>query len=595
MVLNAAGTTCVLCTSLVPSCAVCAGTGTAVTCTTCTAGAYPATPTSCLPCPTTCATCDATTCLTCLNNLIIVGTGCDCNTGGGFYLNTLTNTCISCQQTFPACTGCSTPLSVLTCDTCNPLGFYVTPSGCAACPTTCKSCTDSTTCLTCVTGYQLGYNGAPAGECACVNCITCDSAGVPYCVSCDLSDPNPLNYFCNICDASSFLTTGSPGTCTSCPLECATCLNAANCLTCQPAFIMSTPPGSCICNSLALKYYTPGPPPDCVSCLLVTGMSADCTACAPTGTNTGDPAACTACLPGSFVTGGNCSPCTYPCSTCTTTSTTCTACVATYILSGSNCVCDNAHQIFENTAISTKVCQGCTTLLGTTQCQVCSLNSAAVLTSGVACTTCQPGTYPDASFLCSPCPSTCTTCTDFTTCTTCLSTYTLLVDNSCACDTVNSIYPYGSICLSCHAIFNYCQTCDPSGGSIVCSACGTGTYVAPDKLSCILCPLNCDDCSAGGVCTTCSPGHFKNGAGVCDCNTTCVAYSNADPSCLECGMSAIDPVTNVSSLQCHACKLTTFLFGSEICNACPPSCATCKDYVTCLTCLPSYNMVNSNC
>jgi hypothetical protein len=96
----------------------------------------------------------------------------------------------------------------------------------------------------------------------------------------------------------------------------------------------------------------------------------------------------------------------------------------------------------------------------------------------------------------------------------------------------NSIYQYGDICLSCYAIFNYCETCDPSGPFLVCSSCGTGTYLAADNLTCVLCPINCDVCSAGGVCDTCSAGYFKNGAGICDCNTSCVAYSKADPSCL---------------------------------------------------------------
>jgi hypothetical protein len=57
----------------------------------------------------------------------------------------------------------------------------------------------------------------------------------------------------------------------------------------------------------------------------------------------------------------------------------------------------------------------------------------------------------------------------------------------------------------------------------------------------------------------------------------------------------MDPVTNSSSLQCYACKLSTFLVGGETCNACPPSCATCSDYVFCLTCKPSYTLINRNC
>jgi proprotein convertase subtilisin/kexin type 5 len=188
MVLNVASTACVLCTTVVPSCSVCGGSGAAVTCATCASGTYPATTTSCLTCPTTCATCSAATCLTCLNNLIVVGTGCDCNNAGGYYLNTLTNTCISCPQTFPACINCQMIATVLSCTACDPAGFFVTPSGCSACPTTCKTCTDASTCLTCVDGYQLGY-GVPAGDCGCLNCVPCATAGVANCAICDLTTP----------------------------------------------------------------------------------------------------------------------------------------------------------------------------------------------------------------------------------------------------------------------------------------------------------------------------------------------------------------------------------------------------------------------
>ena len=125
---------------------------------------------------------------------------------------------------------------------------------------------------------------------------------------------------------------------------------------------MSTPAGSCICNTLALLYYSPTSPPTCVSCTSILGMAATCNACAPTGNTTGSLAACTSCDPGSYLAAGNCFPCTYPCSACITTDTTCTACEATYILSNNNCVCDNAHQIFENTSAIPNVCMGCSTL-----------------------------------------------------------------------------------------------------------------------------------------------------------------------------------------------------------------------------------------
>jgi hypothetical protein len=109
----------------------------------------------------------------------------------------------------------------------------------------------------------------------------------------------------------------------------------------------------------------------------------------------------------------------------------------------------------------------------------------------------------------------------------------------------------------------------------------------------VLCPTNCDQCSAAG-CTLCSAGSFLNSAGVCDCLTSCLAYANADPSCLDCAM-LVNATDNTSTLLCNACKQRTFVASNEYCNACPSSCATCLDYLTCLTCLPSFTLLNGNC
>jgi hypothetical protein len=163
------------------------------------------------------------------------------------------------------------------------------------------------------------------------------------------------------------------------------------------------------------------------------------------------------------------------------------------------------------------LCATCSSLT-TTICLACTPNALATSYSGVACSSCPDGYFPDPiTYLCSLCPTTCTVCSSLTSCSECLSTYSL-IGTLCACDTLNGIFQYGSICLACYSIINYCQTCSYSLGAVVCTACGTGTYL--DSGACILCPLNCASCTALG-CGTCNDGYWPDMNGVCDCLTSC--------------------------------------------------------------------------
>jgi len=291
------------------------------------------------------------------------------------------------------------------------------------------------------------------------------------------------------------------------------------------------------------------------------------------------------------VVNGTCDTCPYPCTTCSSY-IFCTACATSFILVNNSCQCDTTNQIFLDTAQNPDMCVPCTTLT-TSSCVSCSINVLATNSSGVMCSACQPGTYPNAStYLCSSCPSTCTVCTSDTSCSECKDTFSL-INGTCICDTANQIFPHGYGCLSCHSIINYCKNCSYNGTLTSCLTCGTGTYLAPGSSACILCPLNCDVCTSGG-CGNCSAGYFLNGNGVCDCLTSCVAYPTADPSCIDCALS-VNITTNASTLLCNACKMSTFVVSNENCNACPFSCATCKDYVTCLTCVPSFTLIGTEC
>lgn len=270
----------------------------------------------------------------------------------------------------------------------------------------------------------------------------------------------------------------------------------------------------------------------------------NCTSCSSSGTTT----VCLACTSGNYLNSGVCIICPYPCAICTS-ALICTSCYATFSLINNTCVCDSVYQYYLNTAISPNVCDTCS-YLTTSICLGCTPNALATSYSGVACTSCPAGYFPDpVTFLCSACPTTCTVCSSLTSCSQCLSTYSL-IGTLCACDTANGIFQYGTICLACYSIINYCSTCAYSMGSVVCTACGTGTYL--NDAICTLCPVNCAACS-GLVCTTCISGYWPDVNGVCICSTSCVSYSTADPSCVSCALSPPDPITSLSSLICNAC------------------------------------------
>ena len=158
MVLNTTSNTCVLCTAYVAGCATCTTTGSPITCDACSVGTYRDNSTTCTNCPTLCTTCtSAAVCGNCTNNLVIVNSTCGCDANTENYLNSLTKSCISCNQAFPSCTACglNSSTSVLTCTACDSNSFLSDPTTCTPCPPTCTSCTASNVCGGCITGYRL--------------------------------------------------------------------------------------------------------------------------------------------------------------------------------------------------------------------------------------------------------------------------------------------------------------------------------------------------------------------------------------------------------------------------------------------------------
>jgi len=233
--LNTVTKICIFCTTSIPLCATCSISGATITCVACSLGSFPTSTTVCTACPTLCTSCTSlTVCQTCVNNLIPNPSLCGCDNTVGSYLNILTNTCVSCSQTFPQCATC-TSSGTLACATCIN-GTYLLSGACYTCPFSCTSCTSNTVCNTCITGYVLSYN--VTNMCGCPYCTTCAYYNVTNCAVCDYT--NVTNAFCLTCDIGYYLVNG---TCYQCPLQCATCTSAAVCQTCNTPFIPSTPAG----------------------------------------------------------------------------------------------------------------------------------------------------------------------------------------------------------------------------------------------------------------------------------------------------------------------------------------------------------------
>jgi proprotein convertase subtilisin/kexin type 5 len=355
-------------------------------------------------CPATCTNCtDLATCTTCISNLLVINGSCGCDDTNGSYLDTVTNTCISCSQKLPLCANCdyNSTNNTLSCIACSAGSFLINGS-CSPCLVTCLNCTDLLTCGACAPGYDLNITNL----CDCINCTTCNASGIVNCVTCDLTDPT--NMTCTLCMPGTYL---NAGVCTLCPVGCATCDSPTNCQSCSLPFISSSPAGQCVCNSISLVYYDPNNQ-TCSSC---ASILLNCTSCSSANYTT----VCLNCITGSFVSNGSCTTCIYPCSACST-ATLCSACDTSFTLINGSCTCDTDSQLFLDSF--SNLCVSCTAITSPL-CLSCAANSNATNTSGVACTSCPVGYFPDAYFLCSACPLTCTDCLGLTACSTCLDTY----------------------------------------------------------------------------------------------------------------------------------------------------------------------------
>ena len=267
---------------------------------------------TCNSCDTTCYTCSggaSTQCTACSTIRYLHNNECLTICPPGYYADGPTNTCKQCYQTagtssYKTCATCNgkeynncqscytgTYLSVSTCITACPAGYYPSTSApwtCLACVSPCATCTGAlnTNCLTCISSqYLLPAHGSVTNTCVstCPNgwyprtdtnfcglcyaplgeeieraCLTCSGGYNTNCTSCSTGTYfNSLNNTClNRCP-DGYYGDSSTNTCKACyqgEFSCATCSGPLSnqCLSCYESNYFyssrSTCVDTCPCN-----------------------------------------------------------------------------------------------------------------------------------------------------------------------------------------------------------------------------------------------------------------------------------------------------------------------------------------------------------
>lgn len=239
---------------------------------------------------------------------------------------------------------------------------------------------------------------------------------------------------CSTCN-SGFFRTNNNRVCTPCPAGCAVCNSTVVCSTCFPGFTKSA--SVCTCDATKNLFYS-SVTNTCTTCAIAI---INCTTCVLNGTTT----SCQACALGTYLINNTCLPCTTYCTNCT--ATTCNKCPATFVISGTTCICNATLQLF----LSNGSCVSCSTLIS--NCSNCTFNGT------LQCTTCIAGNFFNG-LTCLTCGLLCTTCNSSSTCAVCFPTF-VSINGTCACNQTDGFYLNAPTnqCLQCSNIISDCSTC----------------------------------------------------------------------------------------------------------------------------------------
>jgi len=562
-------------------------------------------PSNCLLCDLTCASCSTTGifgCSGCLANAQLT-TAHQCICTPPFFGEPDARNCVICDSSCHSCNH-SGPNG---CTSCSP-GFYLSSSlACVGCPIQCSGCVSASLCSVCkdanASGVMClcnpGYTAVAGGLCqACDStCLTCIAPGP---TSCSMCFPNAVPT-AGACVCLSIGFSGTATTCLPCHSTCSTCTGTLinQCIACHSGAQISVVfTGRCECS----PGHYPNPSaamcslcdPACGNC--IDGLDTSCTSCPANAlfisTN---PGPCK-CSDGFYViVPFICMNCPIECTVCGSP-TSCSSCRDVHA-SGPLCTCASGYFASSGglCSLCDANCQACSGA-GPTACTSCFSNS--VLT-GTSCICPAAGFYGPPNN-CFPCDSTCASCASSgpSQCTSCLANADLLSavnPGTCVCAggyfqnlTSANCSKCSSACGNCNdGSDTKCSSCPPNaaltaGNPSPCQ-CQTGFYLI-NPFACLVCPIQCTECSSPSVCTACRDMHASGIQCECDVGYFSIAgglCSNCDSSCFTCSAAGAALCLSCfpnSVLVFNACTCPSAGFAGtpSICLPCDSSCATCS-------------------
>ncbi|KAL4482623.1 hypothetical protein ABPG73_021283 [Tetrahymena malaccensis] len=537
-------------------------------------------------CQDNCLECNQNGCTKCPQGTYLYQYNCgnSCPTDLGYWPNSKTNTCDTCQGN---CVKCDTAVKNLIDD----------DSQCSQCQG--QRFLSGNQCVeTCPDKFYGEYNGNKCAPCN-TNCSTCKGPTDANCLSCSSGKLyQPDNNTCGSgCKTSQYIN----GTnCTPCDKTCSTCSG--------------------------------GTAKDCKSCSVGYFYQNQCLTQCPDQCNTNqfldtDGVCKSNCPPGKWTntTTKKCELCDSNCKSCDVTSkSNCTSCNSPQFLDKTSSLCVNTcpSKYFGNQ--STQICEKCDTTCqectgqNSNQCTKCS--GSLYLDANKCVPVCQPGKFSNKSTNnCDLCDqSQCKECVDSSTkCTKCDTNLYLNNDNTC-----QSSCPKGYFTNSKNG---KCDQCDPNcetcfgPNSDQCTNCKGNLYFDSISLKCVeKCPQKyyannqnnqCMECDKS--CLECT-GSLKSQCTKCpdqiilfnnQCISNCPDKYFKDPntySCIQCDSSCYNCTDN-SPNSCTVCQGDLFLTPSKqckqdcpdgtykdnnICKKCDSSCLTCSgpEKTNCLKC-----------
>ena len=501
---------------------------------------------------------------------------------------------------------------------------------CKPCPKLCDICNTKGECIKCSNGFYK----SPADSTQCVPCDnkrqvvvgdTCKLCKVDNCLKCECDTQDK----CEICEVNKIKNevTGrcddncqnrffktSDNKCLPCQQNCAVCLNADNCITCDKPLIAFN--GKCLPTCPSGYVMTNN---QCVPC-----ANKDCNKC---GENTKDCFDCKFpsillnkncvrdCPDGTFRKGNECVPCKN-CPLCNENG--CIKCTPPLKLQGTECVKVCNSGFLDNGAkcvpCGVDKCDKCDKVKECKQC----INPEFLNSAGNCVSKCAPGTYEALNpKRCLDCDIGCRVCNGPKQCTECEKGL-FLFNGTCVKKCPSSFAPGPGICepckdtqcQKCHQDKIYCDECKPPSlllNRACVPKCPNGFFALRNK--CVECgDTKCNICKGYKDCVECKPEFtIKNGVCIntnCPDNKvlvndkcipceekTCKTCLTNTKTCVEC----IKPYL-LSDKTCRtSCENGFFADANGVCQPCGVGCNSCKSKSPCNECKSGWFLFKGEC